>query len=353
MKLTETFRWFIIGTSIQARRVRQAAKFLVLVALFLILFWIIPIEEVIRTILTADILNVALGLAFGFVATFFSALQMWILISKQGIQLEILGVWEVHLAAKFYSQFAAGNIVASGFKWFRFSKPDGKPAEALAAIGFFRLLLIFLNIATGLFFWLLSGQGAIQINWIWLIVLVLGLTLIWIVITRYSLPVYKWMKAWGGERFNRAGWHAVFKRLDKFILAVAAYADLNARDILFLIFTGIAAITSGVFSQQFLGRSVGIELSFWDMGWIRAVLILLTQLPFAVAGGLGIREVSVVFMLTTFYGIDASLSLAFSFMLFVRSIVIGLTGGVLEAIGTLRTGKSPDLDTVSNDFKDR
>jgi len=41
------------------------------------------------------------------------------------------------------------------------------------------------------------------------------------------------------------------------------------------------------------------EHSFVEMGWVLAVVQLITQLPFAAASGLGVREVTLVALLTT------------------------------------------------------
>ncbi len=71
------------------------------------------------------------------------------------------------------------------------------------------------------------------------------------------------------------------------------------------------------------------------MGWIQAVILFATQLPFTVAGGLGVREVTLVAILSSF-GVSADQALALSFLIFFRGIILGLIGGLIEAIDTLR-----------------
>ena len=117
------------------------------------------------------------------------------------------------------------------------------------------------------------------------------------------------------------------------------------------VFAFAAGLLTGIFSGLFLAWALGIEINFLNMGWIQAVVLLATQLPFAVAGGLGIREVTLVALLGTF-GVSADLSLALSFLIFVRSILIGLLGGLIEAIGALRNKRSPTTDPVSDNIED-
>jgi uncharacterized membrane protein YbhN (UPF0104 family) len=71
------------------------------------------------------------------------------------------------------------------------------------------------------------------------------------------------------------------------------------------------------------------------MGWIQSVVTLTALLPFSIGEGLGYREVSLVAILGTF-GISADLALAFSFIIFIRSVMLGLVGGVIEAVQTLQ-----------------
>jgi uncharacterized protein (TIRG00374 family) len=346
MKFTKSLNWFFRGTTSRAQNARRITKILALLILFVSLLWIVPVNEVIRAMLTADPWYFALGLATGFLSLYLTSVQMVVLIRKQRINIDVNGVFVINLAAKFYSQFAPGNIVASGVKWYRLSTPDGKPAEALVALAFFRLLETFLNVVAGLCFWIVSGQQSIQITLIWPVALIIGTTLLWIGLTRYSLPIYEWIKEIGRETFRKPPWQAIMKRFDKFIMAVSAYSDLSPWELLWSIFAGLASLLVGVLSNMFLARSVGIGLSFVDMGWIYAVVILLAQLPFVPAGGLGVREVSLVFMLSTF-GIGPELALAFSFMILIRGLLISVVGGLLEAIQAVRAKRPAELNPTN------
>jgi len=122
---------------------------------------------------------------------------------------------------------------------------------------------------------------------------------------------------------------------EKLLLAVRAYAEMPLLDLLISVFAGISAQLIGVASNLFVARSVGIQLSFLELGWIAAVVNLATELPFAVAGGLGIREVTLLAIMSTF-GISGEVILAFSLLLFARTVLVSLTGGAVEAFQTLR-----------------
>ena len=118
-----------------------------------------------------------------------------------------------------------------------------------------------------------------------------------------------------------------------------------------LILLGIVRNLVGVGSFFSLALSVGVGLSFMDIGWIRSAILLASLLPISFAGGLGVREVSLVALLAAF-GVSAELALAFSFLLFVRGILVSLVGGLLEAVNVFYLERPPALDTVSKHMKE-
>jgi uncharacterized protein (TIRG00374 family) len=350
MKLAEKIRWVFWGSSPAAQRLRRLLKIGFLLILFAGLFWIIPLADVLAAILAADPRAFLIGFVFSFISTVLTAAQIRILAHKQGIHHSLGSVLSINLAAKFYSLFSPGTIVASGVKWYRLAQPDGKTAEALAALGFFRVSETFLNLGLGLVFLLASGRnlrlqeqaaagGSEQLvggfnasaGWIWLVLLVFGLALFWIAATRLGQPAYAHLRARSPRLWQISYLRPLLKYAEKLILAAASYADMSAWGLSMVVITGVVSQLSGIISNLFIAQSVGINLSFVDMGWIYSVTILVSQLPFAFAGGLGVREVTLVAILALF-GVGAETALAFSLLLFLRGVLIALIGGFQELL---------------------
>lgn len=345
MPLKQAALWFWQSASPEAQRARRIAKLALLILLFAGLFWVVPIQDVIRALVTADPLYMVLGMAFGFVSTLLTAVQMEPLTRNQGIRHNTWEILEINLAIKFYSLFSPTALVGSGIRWYRLAQPDGKVAESLAALAFFRMLEFFLTLAFGLSFFLLSGQQAIQVSLGWLVALILAIVATWVLITRYSVPMYGWFKRRAARYLESSYLKPIARRFEKFLVAVSAYANLPARDLLLSVFAGVASLLSGVASGIYLARAVGIDIPFLDMGWIQATILYATSLPFAFAGGLGIREVTVVALLSLF-GTSPDLALAFSLLLFARGVLISLVGGALEGIRFLRSESTQPLNGV-------
>jgi uncharacterized protein (TIRG00374 family) len=351
MRILNALRWFFRDTSLGAQRARRAAKLLILIALFVILFWIVPIDQVVQAMLSADPFYLVLGIGLGICGTALTAVQMEPLTRNQGINLGVWAILEINLAVKFYLQFTPSTLIASGIRWYRLSQPDGKVVESLVALAFFRALETFLTLAMGLAFFLLAGQRAnLEVSVSWVVLILIGIVLTWVLVTRYSLKLYQWFESRNQRFFEKKPWQAFTRRIEKFLTAVAAYARMPAFDLLLSITAGILSALLGIASGVYLAKAVGIDLDFLNMGWIQAVLLLATQLPFTVAGGLGVREVTLVAILSMF-GISADLALALSFLLLIRGVVVSMLGGILEGIEAVRTRHSIQVNPSANDGK--
>jgi len=339
MQLTQPVRWFFQSTTATAQRTRSAVKLAIVLGLFVILFWVVPIEKVFQALLNADPALLVAGMFLGFVSTALTAVEIRPLAKNQGLQHGVLSILAINLSVKFYNQFLPTSLVGSGIRWYRLSQPGNKVAQSLAALAFFRMLETFLTITIGLGFYLLSDQMIFQINIGWLVIMILGIILAWILITRYSLPLYRWFTSRITPHLPTFA-RPVTKRVEKFFMAVSAFAGMPALDLLLAVLAGVASSFSGIASGAILAQSLGMSISFVEMGWVLALVTLLTQLPFLAASGLGVREVTLVALLAAM-GASADLALALSLLLLVRGVLIAMAGGVVEVIWVLRHGRTP------------
>jgi uncharacterized membrane protein YbhN (UPF0104 family) len=84
---------------------------------------------------------------------------------------------------------------------------------------------------------------------------------------------------------------------------------------------------------ELLARSVGIELTFVTSIWVTAAVYLVVLLPISVAG-VGVREVTLASALALL-GINASLAVALSILLFMDPLINALIGGALQLRSSL------------------
>lgn len=321
--------------STTAHQARQILKISILVLLFIGLFWFVDFREVLGVLSQADPLLLIIGLLLVFPAEFLNAVQLKFLVRRQNIQFNVFQLFAINLSIKFYLLFLPGAIVGSGIRWYKLSQPQGKRAEALAAVTFNRLLETFLVVILGLIFWFLSGSKTGQVQIGYLIILFLLISAIWVLFTRLSKPFSEIVSAFSNRITQHRYIHTLSGWIEKLLVAVAAYAKFPIWELLLLVFVGIFRLLLVLFGFQILAHSVGIYIPFVDMGWIVSIIMLFALIPFTYAGGLGLREVGLVFLLSSF-GVNSETAIAFSLLIFTRILLLGLVGGLLELFGTAR-----------------
>jgi uncharacterized membrane protein YbhN (UPF0104 family) len=80
-------------------------------------------------------------------------------------------------------------------------------------------------------------------------------------------------------------------------------------------------------ANQWIFRSIGIELSVTDIGFILSLMSLATLIPISIAG-FGTREASLVFLLG-FYGINPEVAIVFSLLQFTAFFLWGGIAGLV------------------------
>jgi uncharacterized protein (TIRG00374 family) len=341
MKISQKIRWFFVGTTPRAQRARQVAKIALLVTLFGGLFWVIPLDKVLHALATADPGYIGISLGLAFLMIFLTSTQMVPLLRQLDLKHNVGQIMEINLAVKFYVLFTPGTIVSTGIKWFRFSQPGGKVTEAFVVLAFYRILETFVSISIGLVFWFLSGSELSQTSLIWIVLLLAGIILFWIALTRFSRPLYRWFRPYLLEKKDRPFWDTLLKRLDKLLDTVSTFAEMRFLHIALALSLGFAAHLTGVFADLILARAVGIQISYLNMGWIYAIIYTASVLPIAVAGGTGLRELTLVTILSTF-GVQPEIALAFSLLILARMVIVSVTGGALELLRTVRERRLAD-----------
>ncbi len=342
-----TIRWFLSSPEPVALRLRRVLKLLLLIALFCGLFWVIPVQGVFQALKQVNGWMFLAGLIAAIIGEWLTAIQMKPLLSNQGIQRRISQIFNINMTVKFYLLFTPTTLVGSGIRWYRLAQPEGKVVEAFTALAFFRLFETFLTLALGFGFFLLSTPGSVNASVGWILFLILTIILIWILVTRFSVPSFRWVR----DRSERFTTHPILQRglqqIEKLLNAASAYAIMPAPDLFLSLISGAISALVGISSSVIIARSLGIEMSFSQMGWVLSIVILATQMPFTVAGGLGVREVTLVALLTIFQ-VNATQALAFSFLLFTRNVLMALLGGAIDLIETLQKSRLHQPGTALN-----
>lgn len=307
-------------------RTKIFLKILLLLGMLGTFFYYVPIRKIYQSVQSVDRKLFWGSVLISFPALYFVALQLWFLTRKQGLKFYIYQVYKINLVVKFYSFFSPASIIGSGLKWYKLASP-GKEAEALSAIALSRFWSIFMAIFWGLMWMVLGSESEILsplLLVLFLVILILG----WLFVIRFS-PV---LGTWAKEKENHARrktFRFLFSSLGKFFDTIIVYKQFGVKEFLFLSTTGFLKEITALFGQTLLVRSLNIKISFVDLGWMRSIFFLSSLAPFTLVGGVGLREVSMVFVMSS-YGIATELAVAYSFLAYTRSVLLYFTGGIIE-----------------------
>ena len=96
------------------------------------LFTKIPFSDVIASITSTRVGYVLIAFLIQVFIRYIAACRMKILTERQGMSLSILQILGITFSTIFYGLFLPGGILTGGaIRWYKLSKPDNKPAEAL------------------------------------------------------------------------------------------------------------------------------------------------------------------------------------------------------------------------------
>ena len=156
---------------------------------------------------------------------------------------------------------------------------------------------------------------------------------------KVSLFLVDWFDKKNSYGSQNAKWQISWNYLEKIVKSLSVYTKFSKKEMLFIFGFGVLSYLVGLTSYIFIAHSVGISISIFDLGWTMSIILLASYLPISFAGGLGIREVSLVVLLSMF-GIEAEIALAFSLLIFTRAIVLSLIGGVIEIYEVIQNRKA-------------
>jgi hypothetical protein len=296
-------------------------------AILYYIFTFIPFTGVVSAISSASIDFLVLALVVIVIERLSASARIKILTDQHGMGIKFSTMVEINLISTFYSMFLPGVLAGGAVRWYKMSRPNGKRAEAFAAIAFERLidtimLLIFLFV-----FWFLdvhpTSTPLVDLIFVGmfsglLIMLLLCLSDSASVLILKPLELFR--------KFTIARF--AIEKIGKVLEAVRHFRKLSVRAwVSLLLLTFVRNILSLVIMYLFV-LSLAMNVEFITLGWIRSLINIVTMLPVSYAG-LGVREASLVYLMTP-YGIPGNQVVAFSFLVFMNHGVLAVTGGVLE-----------------------
>jgi len=303
-------------------------KLLITSGILYYIFTVIPFSEVITSITSAKVSYIIFALLITPFTLYLAAYQMRILVDKQGMFLSTRDIIEINLITKFYSLFLPGSLSGGAIKWYKFSKSDNKPAQALASIAFNRLIQTMMLVFLGILFLVFSVPFELD----YMIGLLLVAVLIGLLVTHllvFDKTIFSFLRRWLSRVDLFFVSQLLRNKVNKLLHSITQFHTLSRGLLIYIYSLHLIRHLLGILSFYLFALSLGIDLSFINVGWVRSFVSIVSMLPISFAG-FGVREGTLVFLLEP-YGISAPDAIALSFLLFARLILTGGIGGLFEA----------------------
>ena len=289
----------------------------------------VPWDEVWETMRSTPLWVLASGLVLFVFVRGIMAAQMHVLLPKEVRgRIGVLILLRIQMAAAFYGLILPGELAGGGVIWWKLSRAGAGPGRAGWVIVYLRITLLFGAAA-------LAVCGLIQTPALASPGMVAGLITASLLLLAGALVfvvpawgrIFEWVLEKGVDVLPLPQrMQVVANRVPDTLRAFRADHGVGESVLQF----------SGSLLQQvietiwfwLLARSLGIDVGFWNLAWIRGALVFLQLLPITV-GGLGVREISLVAMLGLL-GIGEAPALAFSLIIFAVTVGAGLIGFALE-----------------------
>ncbi|HEX9706630.1 MAG TPA: lysylphosphatidylglycerol synthase transmembrane domain-containing protein [Steroidobacteraceae bacterium] len=284
----------------------------------------IPMHDVLATLQSARTTWFVGGFAIVGATTLLAALQMRAILATQGMPFSVWQVAGINLITNFYGLFLPSSLAGGVIRWHHFSTPEGKRAQALAAIIFSRGVEVVTMLGYGIVFWYFANSKVSSASAVAAMIVTLT-AVVFIVLLSVSQAPHAMLRA-ALTRLPLA--RHILERILRVSTCLVDFGRCGRRHQLRILLLCIVRNAFAVAAFICFARALNIAVPAVDLGWVRAVVDLVLIIPISIAG-LGVRDASLVAMLSPL-GVPSAVALALSFLLLAVSLFVALLGGLVE-----------------------
>jgi hypothetical protein len=283
-----------------------------------------PLLEITASIAASNIFYVMGALGLSLLVQLLLAYRLRILTDHENLSLSTLQLLEFTLTSLFYGLFLpATNLAARVVLFLKLARANYDVSATLAAIVVDRIVATITVSMIGILFWLLDYSSATWASGMVMTLAFGGLCgLCYVLFSQRSYLVL--CRGLGLIKLP-----VVPEKLKEMLTAINHFHRLSLGFFTYMILVSLFIHLLGTVIYYMLAISLGIDVSFFTMGWIRSVVTLILMVPISISG-LGVREGLLLLFLEP-YRTSGGDTLAFSLEVFTVTVLLGgALGGFLE-----------------------
>jgi uncharacterized protein (TIRG00374 family) len=317
--------------------VKSTARYVFSVSILAIILYLFDANDVLTTMVSADFGSVLIAVGLALSSQVFSAIRLNRLALLQDISLSFGRVFLIGLSAVFYGLVVPGGAVAAFAARFVQLSENARVESVAASLVVDRVIATVFLIAVGTI-----AIAFDKAEPLWAVVIAAGTVFsagIFVFGRRLFLRLI--------DRLDNASSRDSPSRLrgfsERIIGAFLKYSTAGSGQILIVLAASLLAHLCGCLSYFTIAKSLGLNITFLSICWIRSGMILSTMIPVSVAG-LGLREVAAIGLLVPL-GVGEAQAVGFSILIFlVTPVIVGLIGGSGELLRLIGPTEVKPLD---------
>lgn len=308
-----------------------AVVFLVLVVLAIFL---IPWRETWETLLKSDLMLVALATLLTIPVLLVATASYYLVAVRQDVSQSFWTIFKINMIMAFYDIVLPSTFFVSGLRWYRYNQHSKKPAQILTSIAYLKAFKILFTLVLSLGLLLLFNTTTLQGYTASIIGLIVGIALILYLTPIISKRISARLPAPAASPVGSFNHTLFYRYLFKIIAAFANFQSLPLKTQIMLI--GLETANQGIhyYAYILIAESVGLNLSLSQLGAIRAILLLVANLPINFSVGISLKDVTLVSLLAAI-NIPLDQAAAMSILVMAKNFIFGIVGGLIEAAGIL------------------
>ncbi len=310
------------------RLLRMGLRLALTGALLLIILHFVSLGSVLMVVRSVRRGWLVAAVPFVLLAPVLSAARLGVLLTAQGSRLSVGRIVRINFTTGFWMLFVPGTLAAGPIRWIKLSRAGAGTVEPIAAIVYSRIAYMGgMALLGAVFVSLEASRGTTTLALVSLLLFVGLMVALATVLARVD--------GWKLVRRLPGGEDGLLSRS---IAAAARHRQLSGRDRARVVGFALAENLAGTLVIFFLARALRLSLSFITLGWVRAIVNLLTGLSITISG-LGVREGGLMVALEP-YGVPGSQAVALSLLVLGATVLVAVVGGVLELQALLAIGQA-------------
>jgi uncharacterized protein (TIRG00374 family) len=299
-------------------------KAVISIAVLCLVFYFVPVKDVIGTIIVADPIWIIAGVLLLISLRVLTALRMQLIANAQGLDTSFPTMLRIIFTSTFYNILAPGALAGGAVTYLKYRQQGIEPIAAVANIYANKLIQLLVVLLSAPLFWLIDKDFSLYLVTGYALIMVLGFS------SAFSLFFGRFGNLrWFASKISSHGQSAVHQALTALCRQTGKIGQISHQTIFSLVIYSLMHSFFAALSILCFGMGLNIEVGLVSVLWIYSVIYLLGMLPISISN-IGVREASMIVLLAP-YDVSMTEATTWSILMYSGQLSSAIIGLLMEA----------------------